>query len=43
MLIHEHSLVRFVTTRSVDASAVESGTFKVLPPYIVPSVGLQYT
>ncbi len=40
VLVHEQSLVGFVTPVSVDASAVKTGVSKVLPHYMVPSVVL---
>ncbi len=40
VLVHEQSLVGFVTPGSVDASVVKTGVSKVLPPYMVPSVVL---
>ncbi len=40
VLVHEQSLVGFVTPGSVDGSAVKTGVSKVLPPYMVPSLVL---
>ncbi|MCP4319001.1 MAG: hypothetical protein GY789_24160, partial [Hyphomicrobiales bacterium] len=40
VLVHEQSLVGFVTPVSVDASAVKTSVSKVLPPHMVPSVVL---
>ncbi|MCP4330996.1 MAG: hypothetical protein GY791_21640 [Alphaproteobacteria bacterium] len=40
VLVHEQSLVGFVTPESMDTSAVKFGVSKVLPPYMVPSVVL---
>ncbi len=40
VLVHEQSLVGFVTPGSVDGSAVKAGVSKVLPQYMVPSVVL---
>ncbi|MCP4128586.1 MAG: non-ribosomal peptide synthetase, partial [Gammaproteobacteria bacterium] len=40
VLVHEQSLVGFVTPGSVDGSAVKAGASKVLPPYMVPHVVL---
>ncbi|MCP4091271.1 MAG: amino acid adenylation domain-containing protein, partial [Gammaproteobacteria bacterium] len=40
VLVHEESLVGFVTPVSVDASAVKTSASKVLPPYMIPSVVL---
>ncbi|MCP3662479.1 MAG: amino acid adenylation domain-containing protein [Gammaproteobacteria bacterium] len=40
VLVHEHSLVGFVTPGNVDSSVLKTGVAKVLPPYMVPSVVL---
>ncbi|MCP4128707.1 MAG: amino acid adenylation domain-containing protein, partial [Gammaproteobacteria bacterium] len=40
VLMHEESLVGFVTPGSVDGSAVKTSVSEVLPPYMVPSVVL---
>ncbi len=40
VLMHEQSLVGFVTSVSVDASAVKTDASKVLPSHMVPSVVL---
>ncbi len=40
VLVHEHSLVGFVTPGNVDSSVLKTGVSKVLPPYMVPSVVL---
>ncbi|MCP4089249.1 MAG: non-ribosomal peptide synthetase, partial [Gammaproteobacteria bacterium] len=40
VLVHEQSLVGFVTPGSIDGSAVKTSASKVLPPYMVPSVVL---
>ncbi|MCP4318485.1 MAG: amino acid adenylation domain-containing protein, partial [Hyphomicrobiales bacterium] len=40
VLVHEQSLVGFVTPVSVDTSALKTGVSKVLPHYMVPSVVL---
>ncbi len=40
VLVHEQSLVGFVTPVSVDASAVKAGASKVLPRHMVPAVVL---
>ncbi len=40
VLVHEQSLVGFVTPGSVDTSAVKTSVSKVLPQYMIPSVVL---
>ncbi len=40
VLVHEQTLLGFVTPGSVDGSAVKTHASKVLPPYMVPSVVL---
>ncbi len=40
VLVHEESLVGFVTPGSVDGSAVKTSASKLLPPYMIPSVVL---
>ncbi len=40
VLVHEESLVGFVTPGSMDGFAIKASVSKVLPPYMVPSVVL---